>query len=257
MSIKALKWAWTVQLSPRPKVLLVTYADRAGSDDRCHPGLMDTMERTGLTKDEVLHYNGWLEKFGVLAIERGGPRKPNVYRLNVAAAFPARLKIPRPTRRGQKPSPYTTNVSTRPVAHAQPQRSATSHERSDTSRPQRSATSRHGLSLNSQQNSHLTHNDCPCGQSRHCSAASRDNDPFAIWPTATMKGYARKLGLDWLDVIDAIQAEFGLPQPGDDPEPWHEHWYGRCRGLADGFDDRVEAGRWKLAKMTDGRDDVA
>lgn len=39
MSIDATRWAWTQQITPSQKIVLLSLADRAGEDGYCYPSM--------------------------------------------------------------------------------------------------------------------------------------------------------------------------------------------------------------------------
>lgn len=84
MSIKATEWAWSQNVSPSEKILLLALADHADSEGVCWPSLDRMQEMTGLNRSTVTRNLKALESMGIIYRERskGGSGLSTRYRLN-------------------------------------------------------------------------------------------------------------------------------------------------------------------------------
>lgn len=62
MSIKLIAQAFTLQLTPLEKLLLVALADMAGDDNQCAPTFGVLKRRTGLETEELVNLTASLER---------------------------------------------------------------------------------------------------------------------------------------------------------------------------------------------------
>lgn len=87
MTIRAMNWAWGVDLPPAMKLVLLKLADRANDDGECWPGMDVVAEACGVSKASMIRYIQKMEEMGVLSVERRkseeGKQQTNVYRLNM------------------------------------------------------------------------------------------------------------------------------------------------------------------------------
>lgn len=85
MSYEYLNWAWSLDLKPGPKIVLVYLADRADHKGICFPKQSTIAKSTGLSRETVNRHLKQLEKLGYLKqIEqryRDGRRRSSTYQL--------------------------------------------------------------------------------------------------------------------------------------------------------------------------------
>ena len=73
MSIKALNWAFEVELPPLQKLVLIVLADRANVDEAaCYPSYKDMKKRTGLSETGIRTQIQALTEGGLLWVEKRG-----------------------------------------------------------------------------------------------------------------------------------------------------------------------------------------
>ena len=86
MTIRAMNWAWGVDLPPAMKLVLLKLADRANDDGECWPGMEVVAEACGVSVRSVMRYVKQMEEMGLLRVDRrigeDGRRLTNVYWMN-------------------------------------------------------------------------------------------------------------------------------------------------------------------------------
>ena len=89
MSIKAMNWAWDVNLQPAVKLVLLKLADRANDDGECWPGQESIATACNMSERSVVRHIADLEKHGLLVVMRrkndSGKQETNLYKLNIGA----------------------------------------------------------------------------------------------------------------------------------------------------------------------------
>lgn len=87
MTIRAMNWAWGVELPPAMKLVLLKLADRANDDGQCWPGMDVVAEACGVSKASVIRYVAKMESMGLVKVERrkgdDGRQATNIYCLNM------------------------------------------------------------------------------------------------------------------------------------------------------------------------------
>lgn len=87
MTIRAMNWAWGVELAPAMKLVLLKLADRADDDGKCWPGMDVVAEACGVSERSVMRYIQQFEQMGLVRIDRrkgeDGRQKTNIYWLNL------------------------------------------------------------------------------------------------------------------------------------------------------------------------------
>lgn len=88
MTIRAMNWAWGVELQPAMKLVLLKLADRANDDGECWPGMEAVAEACGVSVRSVMRYVQDMEKMGLLIVHRRkgekGQQQTNIYTLNMS-----------------------------------------------------------------------------------------------------------------------------------------------------------------------------
>lgn len=88
MTIRAMNWAWGVELPPAMKLVLLKLADRANDDGECWPGMDVVAEACGVSVRSVMRYIQQMEEMGMICVDRRkgekGQQQTNVYTLNMA-----------------------------------------------------------------------------------------------------------------------------------------------------------------------------
>lgn len=87
MTIRAMNWAWEVELPPAAKLVLLKLADRANDDGQCWPGMDVVAEACGVSERSVMRYVQQFEQMGLVRIDRrkggDGRQQTNIYWLNM------------------------------------------------------------------------------------------------------------------------------------------------------------------------------
>ena len=88
MSLRVMSWAWSIQLAPTPKLVLMALADEADDTGVCFPSQRRLAAKCSITDRTVRRMLVELETKGYVRLERrlraDGSRASNVYRLKCA-----------------------------------------------------------------------------------------------------------------------------------------------------------------------------
>jgi len=68
MSIDASRWAWTQQITPSQKIVLLSLADRADEDGYCYPSMDRLVLDTSQSETDIKKALRKLEKLGLIVI---------------------------------------------------------------------------------------------------------------------------------------------------------------------------------------------
>jgi hypothetical protein len=89
MSIKAMNWAWQIDLIANKKLTLLCLADHADNDGVCWPGISAVVEKTGLSRRTVINFLQDFEAGGLLTRQQrkgaNGRQQSSVIELNLKA----------------------------------------------------------------------------------------------------------------------------------------------------------------------------
>lgn len=89
MTIRAMNWAWDVELPPALKLVLLKLADRANDDGECWPGQESIAKACGVGARTLVRHIATLEQMGLIRTERrygeDGRRETNMYVLSLSA----------------------------------------------------------------------------------------------------------------------------------------------------------------------------
>jgi len=89
MTIKAMNWAWEVDLPPALKLVLLKLADRANDDGECWPGQASVAKACGIGARTLVRHIATLEQMGLIKTEKrygqDGKRSTNIYLLSLSA----------------------------------------------------------------------------------------------------------------------------------------------------------------------------
>lgn len=95
MTIRAMNWAWGVELPPNLKLVLLKLADRANDDGECWPGNASIAKACCIGERTLVRYMAKLEELGLMQIKRrhndDGKRITNSYQLNLDGSLSANL----------------------------------------------------------------------------------------------------------------------------------------------------------------------
>lgn len=95
MTIKAMNWAWEVDLPPALKLVLLKLADRANDDGECWPGQASIAKACGIGERTLVRHLATLEAMGLLQKQlrygEDGRRSTNIYRLDIDGLLSAKL----------------------------------------------------------------------------------------------------------------------------------------------------------------------
>ena len=87
MTIRAMNWAWGIELPPAMKLVLLKLADRANDDGECWPGMDVVADACCISKSSMIRYLAKMEEMGMLSIEHrkgeNGKQQANLYKLNM------------------------------------------------------------------------------------------------------------------------------------------------------------------------------
>lgn len=87
MTIRAMNWAWGIELPPAMKLVLLKLADRANDDGECWPGMDVVAEACGVSKASMIRYIQKMEEMGLVRVSKrkgdDGRQQTNVYTLNM------------------------------------------------------------------------------------------------------------------------------------------------------------------------------
>lgn len=87
MTIKAMNWAWGVDLPPAMKLVLLKLADRANDDGECWPGMDVVAQACGVSRASLIRYIQKMEEMGLVNVSKrkgeDGRQQTNVYTLNL------------------------------------------------------------------------------------------------------------------------------------------------------------------------------
>lgn len=87
MTIRAMNWAWGVELSPSMKLVLLKLADRANDDGECWPGQTSIAKACGICERTLMRHIDALEEMGLLSRTKrrddSGRQSTNLYQLNL------------------------------------------------------------------------------------------------------------------------------------------------------------------------------
>lgn len=89
MTIRAMNWAWEVELPPALKLVLLKLADRANDDGECWPGQASVAKACGIGARTLVRHIAALEQMGLIKTEKrygdDGKRETNMYVLSLSA----------------------------------------------------------------------------------------------------------------------------------------------------------------------------
>lgn len=87
MTIRAMNWAWGIELPPAMKLVLLKLADRANDDGECWPGMDVVAQACGVSKASMIRYIQKMEEMGLVMVSKrkgdDGRQQTNVYTLNM------------------------------------------------------------------------------------------------------------------------------------------------------------------------------
>lgn len=88
MSIRAMNWAWSQELAPTPKLILMALADAANDHDECWPGIPFMARKCCVSERTVQRVLQDFQKSQLIAVNaqfdpKNGRRTSNMYRLNI------------------------------------------------------------------------------------------------------------------------------------------------------------------------------
>lgn len=124
MSIKAINWAWRMELNSTVKIVLLALANWADKDNKCWPGINSLAKRCGLSRRSVINSLNILVKYGLIIRQNRYKdeigRTSNMYTLDTeieglcardalmgVCARDGGLSAPRAHRVGARGAPYT------------------------------------------------------------------------------------------------------------------------------------------------------
>jgi Helix-turn-helix domain len=279
VSNRALTWAFSANVPPHAKFVLVALADRANDSGYCFPSIADLAGRTCLARDRVSFFIQCLENAGIIRVERGSGRTVNRYALSIGMQFEAAIRFPAQGRRGAKSAAkserFLNDVTAAAAAHVtsadgvtcpagtliEPSYNPHSRILTDTCRDA-SHRRMHDTkllafpndgevdSINRMQ-SDITPNertDVRAAKHRPSKPAAGTPRPPApspraeAWPTRTMRGFARREGVDPGHVAEAIEARWGRPPPGPRNPVWDRVFYATVGAAVHGDELESELG---------------
>lgn len=89
MTIRAMNWAWEIDLPPALKLVLLKLADRANDDGECWPGQDSIAKACGVGARTLVRHIATLEQMGLIRTEHryggDGRRDTNMYVLSLSA----------------------------------------------------------------------------------------------------------------------------------------------------------------------------
>lgn len=95
MTIRAMNWAWGIELPPNLKLVLLKLADRANDDGECWPGNASIAKACCIGERTLIRYIAKLEEAGLLQTRRRydeqGKRTTNTYVLDLDGSLSANL----------------------------------------------------------------------------------------------------------------------------------------------------------------------
>lgn len=68
MSVDALSWAFSLDLPPEEKIIMLTLADTSGEYAECYQSLDDIADRTGLSEQDVARHLEVMANRGILTV---------------------------------------------------------------------------------------------------------------------------------------------------------------------------------------------
>ena len=87
MTIRAMNWAWGIDLPPAMKLVLLKLADRANDDGECWPGMETVARACGLSERTLMRHIDRLGEMGLLRKakrkDESGRQTTNLYTLNL------------------------------------------------------------------------------------------------------------------------------------------------------------------------------
>ena len=87
MTIRAMNWAWGIELPPAMKLVLLKLADRANDDGECWPGMDVVAQACGVCERTMMRYIDKMEQIGLLKRDKrkseSGKQQTNLYTLNL------------------------------------------------------------------------------------------------------------------------------------------------------------------------------
>lgn len=88
MTIRAMNWAWEIDLPPAMKLVLLKLADRANDDGECWPGMESVANACGVSERTLMRHIEKMESMGLLQKSKrkddSGRQATNLYTLNLA-----------------------------------------------------------------------------------------------------------------------------------------------------------------------------
>lgn len=95
MTIRAMNWAWGIELAPALKLVLLKLADRANDDGECWPGNASIAQACCIGERTLIRYLAQLEALGLVEkrsrYDENGRRQSNVYLLDLDGSLSAKL----------------------------------------------------------------------------------------------------------------------------------------------------------------------
>jgi DNA-binding MarR family transcriptional regulator len=95
MTIRAMNWAWEIELPPALKLVLLKLADRANDDGECWPGSASIAKACGIGARTLVRHLAQLEELGLIKstarYNDDGKRTNNIYQLDLDGSLSANL----------------------------------------------------------------------------------------------------------------------------------------------------------------------
>ena len=111
MTIRAMNWAWGINIDPAVKLVLLKIADRANDDGECWPGNASIAKDCCISERTLGRYLGKLEELGLIKVKRNfdrhGHRAANSYLLDLSVSLSDNLS-------GGESESLDDNLSDRP-----------------------------------------------------------------------------------------------------------------------------------------------
>ena len=114
MSIKAMNWAFGLELKPVKKVILLALADSADDDGRCWPGKKYLAKKCSVAEKTITRQIEDLQAMGLVKVihrKQGEWNKTNLYQLNLQAEVVNNDGVDTPENEEIKPSEGGDNLS--------------------------------------------------------------------------------------------------------------------------------------------------
>lgn len=164
MTIRAMNWAWGINIDPAVKLVLLKIADRANDDGECWPGNASIAKDCCISERTLGRYLSKLEEMGLISVKRNfdnhGHRTSNSYLLDLSVSLDDKLS-------GGEGESLDDNLSLR---DENPKR-----------QPVQFLNDTVGVYISKEEPTVLTH-------STHAQACARDPDPIVEDPVRLIDG---------------------------------------------------------------------